>query len=429
MSPTIVSAGKFILRYFPTSVREYARTRYRARLAEQAAKASHERRAREALASIGATDVTTPDVNHLLHHLRGEALEGLPKKAQHFVSVGCAGTWYFEWIAAKCTPVRHTGIEFYSPKPDDLPESVEWIANTAGDMRALADASADVLFSGQNIEHLWPHDIAAFLLESHRVLGIGGLLVVDSPNRRLTSRLGWSHTEHTIELEPGEAEELLTLAGFDVQRRKGLWLCEVPGSGELLPFDEISTDGRWPIARRVSAARDNLDQSFIWWLEARRADRPADHGGLRRRVAQINAKAWPERLNRLQTVVGLPVQRDGQTWFDSQDRGGAVLFGPYTAMPAGRHVVTFELEYPNGCDAHCAPPVAHVSAGASHEVIARNDVPRAAAGERVRLPLTFELKDTTFHVEFVVVTPGTRVLVRRGVELTSLDLAAGELPR
>lgn len=207
MSPSIVNTGKFVLRFFPRSVREHARAWYRARIAAQSANPPPENRTREALESIGAKGVATPDVNHLLHHLRGQALEGLPKRARQFVSVGCAGTWYFEWIAEKCAPLRHTGIEFYSPKPDDLPESVEWIANTAGDMRALSDGSADVLFSGQNIEHLWPHDIAAFLLESHRVLETGGLLVVDSPNRRITSRLGWSHPEHTIELEPGEAEE------------------------------------------------------------------------------------------------------------------------------------------------------------------------------------------------------------------------------
>lgn len=423
MDFTIVSAGKFLLRFFPPAVREYARARYHARLAQRAGgtgdtPAQGERRAREALASVGARDVATPDINHLLHHLRGEALAGLPKNARHFVSVGCAGTWYFEWVAAKCAPRRHTGIEFYAPKPDDLPPGVDWIANTAGNMEALPDAAADVLFSGQNIEHLWPHDIAAFLLESHRVLAPGGLLVVDSPNRRITARLGWSHPEHTIELEPAEAEDLLFLAGFDVQRRLGLWLCEAPGTNELLPFDEISTGGPWPIARRVALARDHVEQSFIWWLEARRSDRVPDAEGLRRRIAEVNARAWPERLDRLQTGVGAPVQRDGQTWFDSQGRGGAVLFGPYTAMPAGRHTVTFELEYPDGCGADGAPPVAHVSAGPAHEVIVRREAPRARPGERVRLPLGFELEDTAFHVEFVIVTPGVRVLVRKGVELS-----------
>lgn len=211
-----------------------------------------------------------------------------------------------------------------------------------------------------------------------------------------------------------------------MQRRLGLWLCEAPGSGDLLAFDEITIAGRWPIARRVSLAKENPDQSFIWWLEAHRAERPVDADALRRRVAQVNAKAWPERLNGLQTVVGVPVQRDGQTWFDSQGRGGAVLFGPYTAMPAGRHVVTFELEYPDGCDGQCAPPVAHVSVGPAHDLIVRGEVPRAAAGERVRMPLAFELPDTTFHVEFVIVTPGVRVLVRKGVEVTSAELLADE---
>jgi hypothetical protein len=251
--------------------------------------------------------------------------------------------------------------------------------------------------------------------------------VVDSPNRRITARLGWSHPEHTIELEPAEASELLALAGFDVESRVGLWLCEAPGSHELLPFADITTDGAWPVARRVAQARDHLDESFVWWIEARRAERAPDASALRRRITEIHAKAWPERLNRLMTIVGVPIERDGQTWFDSQGQGGAVMYGPYTAMPAGRHVVTFELEYPNGCGDDCAPPVAHVSAGTTHEVLVRREAPRAAAGERVRLALEFELADTTFHVEFVVVTPGTRVLVRKGVDVQSAGLQGSEL--
>lgn len=75
------------------------------------------------------------------------------------MSVGCAGTWYFEWIRDKCAPLHHTGIEFYSPRPADLPHGVDWVVSTAGNMEAVGDHSADLLFSGQNIEHLWPEDI------------------------------------------------------------------------------------------------------------------------------------------------------------------------------------------------------------------------------------------------------------------------------
>lgn len=422
--PLIIDAGRSVMRMLPRSIAEPVRTWWRAWLARRAtapATPPEDELAalREAFATIGATGIDKPDVNELLHFLRGQALAQLPQGAAHFVSVGCAGKWYFDWIADKCAPQLHTGIEFYSPKPGDLPPNTAWIANTAGNMEAVADASADILFSGQNIEHLWRDDVANFLLESHRVLKPGGLIVVDSPNRRITARLNWSHPEHTIEFTPAEARELLALAGFDVTRGIGLWLCET-GGGETLPFAEMTTKGAWPLRRRALESRGELDRSFIWWFEARRADRAPDAAGLRRRIEQIHVAAWPERLNRLLTSIGKPVQRNGETWFDSEGRGGALVFGPYTALPAGHHELSMTVEYPDGPAPGAAPATMHVSGGPDHRVFARTEVPAAPAGQAVDVHAAFDLPDTTFQIQFVIAAPqGTRMLARKSAVLRS----------
>lgn len=388
----------------------------------QKVQAHHHRNARRGLAQIGAGEVAVADFNHLLHHLRGQALSQLPQGARHFVSVGCAGTWYFNWIQEKCNPQHHTGIEFYMPCPADLPPNVEWIANTAGNMEALADGSADLLFSGQNIEHLWPEDIGNFLLESHRVLEDGGLLVIDSPNRRVTALLEWSQPEHTIELDLPEIVELLSLAGFDLERQEGLWLCEDPGTGGVLPLAEISAAGAWPLKRRVDEATANAESSFVWWVQARKQSRPPQVEKLRKRIAQIHAIAWPERLNRLKSIIGSPVSRNRQAWFDSRGRTGALLHGPYTAMPPGRHKVTFTLEYPNPAAASRLVAIVQVTAANGATILARHDVPGNTGTAGVAFPVTlgFELPDTTFSVEFVVLAfEGTRLFVKKAVSLTS----------
>jgi SAM-dependent methyltransferase len=379
------------------------------------------RRIQPMLREIGAAGLPALDINELLHHLRGQALARLPRGVPHFVSVGCAGTWYFNWIADKCAPVRHTGIEFYTPKPTDLPPNVDWIANTAGNMEALADGSADLLFSGQNIEHLWPVDIGNFLLESHRVLRGGGLLVIDSPNRRITGPLGWSHPEHTIELELPEIEQLLGLAGFDVEQSEGLWLCEEPGTGKLLPFADFEASGPWPLVRRVREAARAPESAFIWWVQARRSARVPDAAGLRKCIAGICAVAWPERLNRLQTLVGQPAPDALPGWLRSGGRGGALLFGPYTAMPAGQHEVAFEL----ACELAPAPgtvvAVVQVTTAHGATVLARSEVTSTAgAGEAFNVRLPFALEDTTFGVEFVVIAPqDVRLRAWKGVSVTS----------
>ena len=141
------------------------------------------------------------NVNLLLHQSRGAFLRAMPPGAQRLLSAGCAGLWYFEWIEQTYGRVpEHLGIEYYSPRPEGLPDNVTWIANTASDMSDVPDASCDLVFSGQNLEHLWPEEVAGFVLEAARVLKPGGHLVMDSPNRHVTRLLNWSHSEHTIEL-------------------------------------------------------------------------------------------------------------------------------------------------------------------------------------------------------------------------------------
>lgn len=95
------------------------------------------------------------DISELLHHERGERLASMPRTGGTLLSAGCAGLWYFDWVKEMYGAVdRHIGIEFYSPRPEVLPKNVEWIENTVGDMKDVADRSVDTLFSGENLEHI-----------------------------------------------------------------------------------------------------------------------------------------------------------------------------------------------------------------------------------------------------------------------------------
>ena len=175
------------------------------------------------------------------------------------MSAGASGAWYFDWVEASYGRVtRHIGVEAFSPEPEDLPAHVEWLAADIagpGGIPAVADHSVDLLFSGQNVEHLWPSQMVAFFVEANRVLADGGLLVVDSPNRAITAAYGWSMGEHTVETTPSEAAELLSAAGFRVASMKGVWLCRA--GGELLPIeaDPAASGSRWSRSRTGAKAR------------------------------------------------------------------------------------------------------------------------------------------------------------------------------
>ena len=169
------------------------------------------------------------------------ALADMPEGCDTVLSMGANGQWYFDWFDDNYGHIpRHFGVEAYMPRPDVLPDNVEWVEADLASPEGVAmidTESVDLVFSGQNIEHLWPDQVEAFLVESNRVLRDGGWLVVDSPNRDLTSAYQWSMGEHTIEFTPDEAADLLRLAGFEVVTMKGIWLCRQ--NGELLPLERL----------------------------------------------------------------------------------------------------------------------------------------------------------------------------------------------
>lgn len=365
-----------------------------------------------------------PDINHLLHHLRGRRFAELPKGIARLVSVGCAGTWYFEWIEEMCGPIgSHVGVEFYAPTPDKLPRNVRWVSNTAGHMPEVPDRSADAVFSGQNLEHLWPEEVAGFLLESHRILDDSGLLVIDSPNRTITSRLNWSHPEHTVELTVPEIKMLCGLAGFDVTRCVGVWLCEDPRNGRLLRFDEMSRFGASRMSRRIRLAEHHAESSFIWWVEARKSGRSPMDEELLSAMDDIFAEAWPERCRRMLTISA---DRDG-AWFDSRQRGGVVMYGPYMPLRAGSYAVTFHLQ----CDPARIRPdsllgICDVLAATRSEPLCMAEVsnPQHDGQGRFSVTLDFALPATTFGLQF-------RVIGEQGIPLrvcSQVDIQTRDFP-
>ena len=111
------------------------------------------------------------DFNNFIHACRSLLLAELPRNAEVVLSAGCSGKWYFDWFEECYGRVStHIGLELYSPKPDMLPNNVRWIPNSVSCMRDIRDDSVDILFSGQNVEHLFKDDLRGFFLEASRVL-------------------------------------------------------------------------------------------------------------------------------------------------------------------------------------------------------------------------------------------------------------------
>jgi hypothetical protein len=298
-------------------------------------------------------------------------------------------------------------VEFYSQKPEALPPEVEWIENTVGDMRDVGNAEVDLIFSGQNLEHLWPDEVIGFLLEAHRTLKDYGWLVIDTPNRFVTAKLAWSHPEHTIEFTPSEAEELLHLAGFAEIRIRGVWLCYDSVAGALLPLSPLSSPARWPYQARIAAAVGNPEDSFVWWAEARKSPRQPDAVQLASRVREIYTLAWPERVQRFSTHIGTK-SPDGTMISSPAGASGALMFGPYMPLRTGSYRVTFSLT----ADAAGLPTALPICTCdvystnreriASHDVLAGDII----QGSALNITIPFDLSSLEFGMQFRIISFG-----------------------
>jgi SAM-dependent methyltransferase len=107
--------------------------------------------------------------------LRGEILD-----------YGCGPGFLVERMLADGLSV--TALDFSADSLEALRERVggspglREVVHATGLPLPLSDARFDVVFLVETVEHLMPEDLAATLLETHRVLKPGGLLVATTPN-------------------------------------------------------------------------------------------------------------------------------------------------------------------------------------------------------------------------------------------------------
>ena len=347
--------------------------------------------------------------NEMLHALREAELYRFPKD-KVLLSAGCAGAWYFDWIEKACRPARHIGVELYSPKPASLPANCEWIVSSISAFPQVADRSVDIVFSGQNIEHLWPDDIVGFLLESRRVMRDDGLLAIDTPNRAVTSPMGWVQPEHTAEFTIAELTQMLALAGFAVETTVGHWLCQTDDGKplSLIPDDERATEV--VVAERVGRGHAQPDRAFSVWLNSRLAG-TCDEDALRRFVEDTWQAANRERARRSTIAAGCSI--DGETFSTNGAVSGFLMWGPYLPLLAGRYRATWRLRLDRPASGALANIDIVSAAGTRSEGRQIIDSGMLQPGVWKDFALDFDLDDTVFGLEFRLGSTATHALSAR----------------
>ena len=357
-----------------------------------------------------------PNFNDLIHQERTRLLAILPKGADVFCSAGCSGSWYFRWVEDSYGPIKkHIGIELYSPKPDDLPANVEWIQNSVSDMVDIASSSVDMLFSGQNIEHLYPDDLRGFFSEANRVIKPGGTLCIDSPNRSVTQPGRYVQQEHVLELSVGEAVRLTSLAGFTVSAVHGIWLCEDDSFKKLEVFD---LQNPVKLQERLSSAKFRPNNSFIWWIVATKTGEPSATLGAE--IDSLFLKDFPGFVrSRFSLGCGAFKNACGTEAIVqvSKESNGCVFYGPYVPLAPGNYVAEFLIKMRNPGGKLVFDVVSNLGAS----VHSTMDIHADGSSEWQSICLSFSLDKYITGVETRVFSENVDAVLRFGSQIVNCD--------
>jgi len=285
---------------------------------------------------------------------------------------------------------RHIVVEYCNPKPQELPGNVEWIVNSSDNMPEVDNNSCDLLFCGDAFEQLWLDQVEGFLTEAWRVLQPEGRLILEGPNRPVIAEQWWTLPQYMLELTVEEAKSLLTVAGFEVVLCKGLWLSRDHNGVPILPMPENEASA----AERLIGGVDAPDSSLIWWIEAVRASRAPNVSQMRTLLSEISNTAWPERLSRFSSNVGIKT-KDGAI-VTKYGQSGFVLFGPYVALHAGRYRAEMDIDVLGSGVIAIADIATHLGVIDTQEI---------HFSKRVRFD--FMLPETTLGFEFRVQATGS----------------------
>ena len=337
------------------------------------------------------------------------------------LSVGSRGIDYILWVEQNLgRPDLHIAIAG-APSSSDMLDGLLWIDNPVDDMVDVESGSVDLVFAGQILERFWHEELAGFFVESARVLKAGGRLILDGPNRKISNRLAWNHPEHTIELMPAEVADLARLAGFDVVKSVGHWLCEDPETGEQLTLSDISLTGRWNVERRILEGLSRPESSFSWWLESNRSNRPPDVAKLYAYARRLSQAHFAARIGKMMQTQSPCRERRADAIWATASLGwvGAVGFGPHAPLPPGHWLIRFRLAAYVGQE---SPGTAEVFQTAAQRVLSEIALPARFDGGWIEVPL--ELDATQAGLEFRLWSNGQAALdAMVGVEVVRCGIA------
>jgi ubiquinone/menaquinone biosynthesis C-methylase UbiE len=137
------------------------------------------------------------------------------------IDLGCGYGEFINNISAR----SKTAIDMNMDVTAHLAPDVRFIKCDAGHLDQLPDASADVVFTSNFLEHLANKEACdKVIADVRRILRVGGRFIVLGPNIRYAYKEYWDRYDHLLALSHLSLEEGLLQGGFKVVRNIGRFL-------------------------------------------------------------------------------------------------------------------------------------------------------------------------------------------------------------
>jgi len=141
--------------------------------------------------------------------------------AEAVLDLGCGWGPFINQVQAE----KRYGIDLNPDAAEHLDEAVTFFEQRADERWPLDDASLDLVFTSNFLEHMPDREaMAAALAEAHRTLRPGGRLVCLGPNIARVGGMYWDFFDHMIPLTERSVVEASELAGFVTEEAIGSFL-------------------------------------------------------------------------------------------------------------------------------------------------------------------------------------------------------------
>jgi SAM-dependent methyltransferase len=165
---------------------------------------------------------------------------------------GCGSGEFINAVRAR----RRIGVDLRESVRERLDRGVEFRRPEGARLPDLPDASVDVIFCSNLLEHLRDREtVTALLREFHRLLGPGGRLLVLGPNIRYTGPAYWDFFDHVLPFTDRTLLEALATAELEAETLIPRFLPYTTVGARRTPLALVRLYLRLPLAWRLLGAQ------------------------------------------------------------------------------------------------------------------------------------------------------------------------------